>query len=78
MKGEPNSIWIASDIDVTITMNLESIPKDEEALERLASAMSPFLMENGGSWARYILFDGDGDLKVEINETFVGGPKKKD
>ena len=76
MKGEPHSVWVSSDIDVEITVKPGSVPKNAEELADFAGKFSPALADHGASWARYILFDENGNPDIEFDETFFWGPKK--
>lgn len=74
MKGKPNSVWISTDIDVEITVKPGSVPKNAEELADFAAKLSPALADHGASWARYILFDKNGDPDIEFDETILWAP----
>jgi hypothetical protein len=76
VKAEPHSVWVSSDVDVEITIKPGCVPKNAEELENFANSVSPALVAHGASWARYILFDENGDPDVEFDETFYDKNKK--
>jgi len=76
MKAEPNSVWVSSDIDIDIEIRPGSVPRNTEELADFADNVRPALVAEGASWARYILFDENGDPSIEFDETFVEDAEK--
>lgn len=70
LDPQPNSVWVATDINVDIPMKPGSVPKTFDDLMDFSDCLNEFLVQNGAQWARYILFNETGNPVCDIGCNF--------
>jgi hypothetical protein len=70
-KGDPNAVWVATDLDIDIAIQPGSVPKDLDSLYEFSQCMNEFLIKQGSAWANFILFDSDGNEQCSLRYDFT-------
>jgi hypothetical protein len=70
LKGDPNAVWVVSDLNVNIAIQPGFIPKTPEELFDFSQCLNEFLILKGGTWSNFILFDSEGDEQCSLRYDF--------
>jgi len=67
----PGAVWVASDVNLDISIKPGSVPKTYEELVDFSEAINHHFVLHGAAWARYLLFDEKAKPIVELKYEFI-------